>query len=286
MPTQTIWCVSDQLAGHRSQLLGLANALQHVTGARVHWLPPDGPIPAEPPWLIIAAGRSTHWRALRLRWLRGGRLVVLMRPGLPRWLFDACIVPEHDGLAADRRTWLTRGPLNPVQVQSTLNPEQGLILLGGPSRHHGWDLDALLAQVETLRRCLGGMHWTLTTSRRTPESALETLRQLAGPGLEFVPAGDAPAGWLLSQYRQCGIIWATEDSAAMVYEALSSGAAVGVLAMPRKHSSRVSRGLDALCEQGRLCTLDQLREHGGMPPPQPPLQEAERIASALVQYFS
>lgn len=286
MPTQAIWCVSDGLAGHRSQLQGLANALQQHTGASVHWLLPGDPIPAGTPWLILAAGRHTHWRALRLRWFRGGYLVVLMRPGLPRWLFDACIIPEHDGLAPDHRTWLTRGPMNPVQVQPTLDPNRGLILLGGPSRHHDWDLDGLLTQIETLREQLGSLHWTLATSRRTPDTALPALRRLAGPGLALMPASEAPAGWLLSQYRQCGIIWVTEDSAAMVYEALSSGAAAGVLALPRRHTSRVSRGLDLLCEEGRLCTLGRLREAGGMPAPQAPLQEAERIAVALIQHFS
>lgn len=281
-----IWCVNDGVAGHRSQLRGLAEALRRQTGAAVLWLDPDTPAPTGTPWMILAAGRRTHGRALRLRWRHGGHLVVLMRPSLPRWLFDLCLLPEHDGVSEGPRTWLTHGPLNPVVPGNSLDPSLGLILLGGPSRHYRWSPVELQKQITSLCTALPAIQWTVATSRRTPDETLTMLDTLTEVHVEVMPAQEAPPGWLLSRFRQCGIIWVTEDSAAMVYEALSSGAAVGVLAVPRRHSSRVSRGLDALTQTGQLCTLPQLQAQGAMPEPTPPLREADRIAAGLIKKFS
>lgn len=286
MTPGSIWCVTDGLAGHRSQLRGLSEALQRRCHAPVVWLSPDATPPEAPPWLILAAGRRTHWRALRLRCQYGGHLVVLMRPGLPRRLFDLCILPEHDGIPEGPRIWLTRGPLNPVSAPARLDRHQGLILLGGPSRHHDWSPEHLEQQLRQLRQALPGVRWTAGTSRRTPEATLGMLATLEDSTFQVVPAQAAPPGWLLSQFQQCGIIWVTEDSAAMVYEALSSGASVGVLKVPRRHNSRVSRGLDALVEAGRLSTLPQLKANRDMPPSGPPLQEADRIAARLIDHFA
>lgn len=282
----SIWCVTDGLAGHRSQLLGLADALHRHCGASVVWLTPGTPVPETPPWLILAAGRRTHWRALKLRHRYDGRLAVLMRPGLPRCLFDLCILPEHDGIPEGPRTWLTRGPLNPVIAQPELDSDNGLILLGGPSRHHSWSPGDLEEQLRRLRKALPGVCWTVGTSRRTPDATLTMLATLEDNTFRIMPAQAAPPGWLLSRFQQCGIIWVTEDSAAMVYEALSSGARVGVLKVPRRRSSRVSRGLDALVEAGSLSTLPQLVAQGDMPRAAPPLQEADRIAARLIDHFA
>jgi uncharacterized protein len=41
--------------------------------------------------------------------------VVLMKPSLPRRWFDLCILPQHDGIAADAHTLVTEGALNRVR---------------------------------------------------------------------------------------------------------------------------------------------------------------------------
>ncbi|TXS93968.1 hypothetical protein FV139_10115 [Parahaliea maris] len=286
-----IWCVSDGKAGHKSQLNGLLDALRQRQQCEVHWFDCN----AKPlrqaaaldrsPQLILCAGHSTHRCSLYLRWRYGGKLVVLMKPSLPRWLFDLCVVPRHDGLAGGKNVLLTRGPINDIQPSSRQREDRGLILIGGPSRHHGWDDGQILDQLQRLLDTRPGRHWTLTTSRRTPGSFLPALERLGLSGLEVVPAEQGDRDWLREQYATSGVIWATEDSASMVYEALTSGARVGVLAVPRQHTSRVSRGLDQLLEEGIATSLSGAMDSD--PAPQTdqaaPLCEADRVAQYLVQ---
>src|SRR5690606_9436172 len=101
------------------------------------------------PHLIVAAGHATHLPALAARRARGGRAIVLMRPTLPTPLFDLCLVPEHDLLSLSGRlnrfrVVPTRGVLNPFEASADADQTTGLVLIGGPSKHHGWsDVDML-----------------------------------------------------------------------------------------------------------------------------------------------
>lgn len=289
-----IWCVSDGKAGHRSQLNGLLDALRQRQQCDVHWFDCNSaPLRQaaaleSSPQFILCAGHSTHRCSLYLKWRYGGKLVVLMKPSLPRWLFDLCVIPRHDGVRGGRHTLLTRGPINDIRPSDRLQPDRGLILIGGPSRHHGWDDGQMLQQLQRLLHSDPARQWTLTTSRRTPESFLPALRQLGLEGLQVVPAEQGDRDWLREQYATSGVIWATEDSASMVYEALTAGARVGVLAVPRQHNSRVSRGLDQLLEEGLAISLPAAT--GSDPAPKTeqarPLCEADRVAQYLLQMIS
>jgi hypothetical protein len=57
---------------------------------------------------------------------------------------------------------------------------------------------------------------------------------------------------------------------------------VGVLAVPRRGDSRVSRGLDRLLQAGRVGSLAEVVATGRMPPPQGRLQEADRVAEYIL----
>jgi mitochondrial fission protein ELM1 len=70
-----------------------------------------------------------------------------MRPSLPVWLFDLVVVPRHDELPEGGRIVLTEGVLNPLTADGAHNPDAGIILIGGPSRHHDWDKTQMLRQV-------------------------------------------------------------------------------------------------------------------------------------------
>ncbi|MFO7552002.1 MAG: ELM1/GtrOC1 family putative glycosyltransferase [Haliea sp.] len=279
---RVIWCLEDDRPGHRRQLAGLAQALRSLRPAHIC---PVGrgtsaaDLPA--PDLILTAGRRSHWRGLYLRWRHGGKLVALMNPGLPRPLFDLCIIPEHDGLTSSRTVLPSLGPLNPVLPATAASDDRGLILVGGPSRHYRWNNAQLAEQLRRLQVALPQVAWVLTTSRRTPASFLSMIRQQPIPGLQVVAAEETDPDWLLQHYARSGVIWVTEDSASMVYESLSCGAAVGILAVPARRAGRVGQGIRNLLRQGRLQRLEDLEARGRMSTPQSPLQEATRIAREI-----
>ena len=234
--------------------------------------PPGRTLP--PPDLLLGAGHASHFHLLAARRRFGGRCVVLMKPSLPRAWFDLCIVPEHDGAGPMQNQLITRGVLNTIRSGGEHNEEVGLAVIGGPSRHYRWDDGALLQQLEQLIRARPKRRWWLTSSRRTPAAL---LGRLAGElnGVEFVPYPKASGDWLAERLAEAGEVWVSEDSVSMIYEALSSGARVGLLAVPRQGCSRVSRGVDRLVGDGWVGAPGDMRLAEG---PGQEINEADRCA--------
>lgn len=296
-----VWRLLDGKPGHENQSAGLALALaERLAGRRavaVHDLaappplralgyllagrfPPGAALPA--PALILAAGHATHLAALAVRRARGGRLAVLMRPSLPLALFDLCLIPEHDSPPARADVVVTRGVLNRIRPAAARPPGRGLILIGGPSRHHGWDGAALLAQLGELLRRRPELSWTVADSRRTPADFLPAVAALRCAGVTTVPHTATGRDWLPQQLAAAAEVWVGEDSVSMVYEALTAGAAVGVLAMPRHGGGRVAAGLDRLAAAGLVTPFAAWRAGRPLAPPAAPFDEAGRCADEIV----
>jgi mitochondrial fission protein ELM1 len=202
--------------------------------------------------------------------------IVLMRPSLPLGCFDLCIAPAHDFHKKPQRKnlILTRGAIN--RVRSVGSEKTGkLILIGGPSKTHGWDAAAVM---DMLARVTATGGWQLTDSRRTPNGFLEQARMRL-KGLEIFSCQETSPDWLPSKLREAGEAWVSEDSASMIYEALSSGARVGLLPVPRlKSNSRVLRGVDELVEDGYLTPFSAWQKTGRLSLAPETLNEAERCA--------
>jgi len=286
--TLSLWCIEDGKPGHVNQLRGVVAGLGKHAGLSICWIHVAKPwreqvIDSPKPDLILCAGHRTHWRALYLKWRFRVAAVVLMKPSLPRCLFDLCLIPEHDKVPAGRRVVLTRGMLNSVEsVQA--DKQVGLILIGGPSKHYDWSDTEMLQQLNQLFAALPDVSWTLTTSRRTPSSFVTLLKVLPN-AVKVVPIEATDSDWLKQRYRDCGTIWVSEDSASMVYESLSSGAAVGVLPVPRVAASNVSTGIDRLLADGSVTSFSHLVNTGAMLPIKAPLQEADRIGHYLFDWL-
>ena len=75
----------------------------------------------------------------------------------------------------------------------------------------------------------------------------------------------------------------TADSVSMVYEALTAGAAVGVLDVPQKRSSRIGRGLDRLAAEGWVTLFADWRPGLRLHRPPGVFNEAERCARWIVE---
>lgn len=293
----TVWVVSDGKPGHVNQSLGLAEALARATPTRIHrltalpawraWLmllfrnSPDPTLPA--PDLILGAGHATHLTLLAARRACGGRAVVLMKPSLPRRCFDLCILPRHDGIAADVRTLVTEGAVNRIRPSGTRNPERGLMLIGGVSPHFAWDNDAIELQIKSIVARTPERHWTLTTSRRTPVDFLAQLPPAAN--LDIVPHTATGPDWLPAQLAACGMAWVTPDSASMVVEALTAGADVGVFDLPVKPKSRVGHAIAGLADARRVTRFARWCAHGTLHPNTEPLAEADRCAAWILEWL-
>ena len=195
-----------------------------------------------------------------------------MRPTLPTRLFDLCLIPEHDleSLLSriDRcRVIPTRGVLNPFQPSTVADPSKALLLIGGPSRHHGWSNDGVLRQLqEVIQFSAPAIHWTMTTSRRTPESFLRHLEEMVSPisqqrNVDVVPYAQTEGEWLAERLEESASVFVTEDSVSMMYEALTVGADVGVIDVPRRQpDSRNARCVDRMVTARLIIPFSEWRQ--------------------------
>lgn len=301
-----VWLIADARTGHRSQLQGLLQALQLQADVDAHWLPalprtrallsflfsrfaPGNDLPA--PDLVAGCGHATHLSVLAAcrahrRDGKTPRSLVLMRPSLPLGWFDLCVLPQHDKPPARANVISTRGVLNMARASAHQKPTQGLFLVGGPSRHHDWDEKTLLTQIRQIVKETPGMRWALTTSRRTPEATAQALAALRRVGVEVIPLEKTDAGWVIDAITVSSQVWVTEDSVSMIYEALTSGAATGLLWVPRKHLDRVTEGVEQLVKEGRVNTFLAWQETKTLVKQPEPLNEADRVAAEVIARFA
>lgn len=290
-----VWRFVDGKAGHENQSGGLLRALAahreldvyelRAAGAwLLDWLrgrfPPGAALPA--PALLVGAGSATHMAMLAARRARGGRIIVLMKPSLPLAWFDLCLIPRHDSPPARGNVLATSGVLNRIERGVAGESEAGLILLGGPSAHYGWDEANLLTQIETISS-RDPRRWVVASSRRTPDSTLHGLRRT--PELTLVPWQDTGPDWLPAQLRRASRVWVSEDSVSMLYEALTSGAACGLLPVPRRRDNRLSHGLEQLRQERMITTYPEWLQGAELSPPARPFDEARRCADWIASQW-
>jgi hypothetical protein len=296
-PPLVVWVISDNKPGHVNQSLGLAESLARTTPTDIHILPalpawrawlglllkhaPGSNLPK--PDLILGAGHATHLSMLAMRRAHGGRAVVLMKPSLPRSQFDLCIIPQHDGVTEDTHTLVTEGALNRICPSTTLDPQLGLLLIGGTSPHFEWDTDAVQVQIKSILARTPDTHWTLATSRRTPDDFLAQLPP--HPNLTVVPHTATSPDWLPTQFARSGTVWVTPDSASMVFEALTAGADVGVFDLPVNPKSRVGRAIAHLADAQRITRFASWCAHKKLHENTQPLAEADRCAHWILEWL-
>ena len=81
---------------------------------------------------------------------------------------------------------------------------------------------------------------------------------------------------------KASIIWVTEDSVSMLYEALTAGAKTALIELNKTGTNRLTNGILALIEKGYITTYNQwLKDNGYIASP-PHLDEATRCAKYLI----
>lgn len=289
-----VWQLTDGKPGHEQQTLGLIRAMERliplqtiridlqqqpvgVMDLLLRRFPHDYPQPA----LILGAGHGTHIALLAARLATGGRAVVLMRPSLPLAWFDYVIMPQHDNPPPHPHVMGTYGVLNPVRPAVALRADRGLMLLGGPSKRHGWDEEAIVRQMQAVLAAQPQVQWQISTSRRTPEHTFLEIRNIA-PNAQVWSSSETPPGWVEQQLQEAGQVWVSEDSVSMIFESMTAGGQVGLLQPPRLVSDRITQALDQLLVQ-RWLTSFEAWEKSGVLQRAPRFCEADRAADWLLR---
>ena len=306
-----IYIISDGKKGHLSQTRGLATALieqaterapecQHschevdITGlswfGKLFYKGKELDLPR--PDLILCAGHGTHLAALSLARHLRCLCMVCMRPSLPVGAFDLCITPRHDlpdGFKANGRIFPTNGAINGIRPNPEVAKTQTLVLIGGPSKSYNWDAELVLNQLSSIARRTS-TPIVLTTSRRTPADFVHDV-SVACPNIRVIPVEETGPTWVADNLAKSVEVWVTQDSVSMVYEALSSGAPVGIIEMPAKEgphkpdASRIARGLSMLIADGSVCRFTEWAKTNTIPHTGVVMNEAARAATYILENF-
>lgn len=258
-----IWTLSDRHAGNRHQAAALATALggaeRHVEldyAAPWRWLAPRLVVGAwaalplctktamqgEAPEIAIGCGRQAALALCMLKRALAARVfsVQILDPRIDPSAFDRVIAPQHDRLVganvihsigalhAIDPAWIAAARADFPHFAALPRPQLA-VLIGGPHRHAGLDLDAigmLAAKLGAHRSRVGGtIH--LLGSRRTPGALHAALRATAKTlaASIWLDDGDGPNPYrgLLAHADQ---VLVTADSVGMLSEACALGVPV------------------------------------------------------------
>lgn len=293
-----IWHFTDRKPGHENQTRGLIQAMAAITSIKSHII--DVPqnsflflyalisgglyrqfAKIEKPDYLIAAGRRTHLPMLLARLWFGGKSIVLMRPSWPIKWFDKIIIPYHDRPKASPHTLVTQGVINTITPSSHHDKNQGIILIGGPSKHYHWETQNIVQQISSLLQNMPEISWTIINSRRTPEDFLVELQGIS-KNYTFIDHRQTNKDWLPKQLAFAGQIWVSPDSVSMIFEALTSGGAVGCFELEKKGDNRIVNGIDQLMQDGMLSSFSQWQTTHKLTPPAFQLNEAQRAADWIL----
>ena len=289
--------VSDGKAGHRSQAVGLYKAMQRQSNIEVTFqeisiqeLPIFSLLKAiwarrfalfeKKPDYIFGVGSHTQARVLLLgRVYPKAKTVIMMKPNFPVNWFDYAIIPQHDGVKESMHVITTQGALNPIVNENRHQPNRILIALGGNSKRHQWNDEKVLSSIQRLVENNVHATFILTTSRRTPDTFLETLpQQNFYSKLQIFPVEHTPQGWVFEEMQKAEAVWVTEDSVSMIFEALTAGCKVGIIKINRLKEDRITCSIDQIIQSNLVSDqtfIEMLVEPHAF-------KEADRVATYLL----
>ena len=302
--------LSDGLAGHDAQTLGIAEALGLEPDIRrIHprkffeLIAPFGPLdwreresragsPIAPPWpdIALAAGRRALPYLKRLKRASGRAVftVYVNRPVTGRTAADLIVAPLHDGFF---------GPnvVTPITPANRVSPEllarlrrdpdprlvalpapRAALLVGGDNRHFKFTPSVALALQEAIRGLFAsGYSVMATASRRTPSAIRDAMRTALaeGPGWLWDGAGENP---YFSMLAAADAILVSADSVSMIGEAVATGAPVHIFA-PSGGSAKIRLFLERLQSEGAVRPWTGAPEQWSYAP----INQTPKIAAAI-----
>jgi len=296
--TFNIWRFTDGKAGHDSQSIGLCNAIRKLKTCKCFEIPVNSLLDSfshllfkqylhgedlPDPNIIIGAGHGTHLPMLVARHARKGKIIVLMKPSFPFSFFDYCIIPKHD-LPPDKDNVITTvGALNPIQFNKDKIPNQGLILLGGPSSHYQWDSESIINQIDPIVTNNTEIRWAIADSPRTPKGMLTTIHEWNYENVDILNYGETDSTVINTLIFKAKYIWVSTDSVSMIYESLSSGASVGLLEIPQKKKNRINKAIKILITDEQITTFSTWKVRKKLTTNSFKFNEAERCSLLLLE---
>ncbi len=316
-----IWVLDDPRAGTAAQAIGIAERLglpfrripltwnwkAHVAG-----LVPHGSLMgvtaefgfeeerAEPPTLVISAGRRSAPVALWLKSRFGCKIVHCMSPGISGVLhredFDLLVTPAHDKpmpapnvmpvLGATHRVSplvLTQAEIAWHERLAHLPHPRVALIVGGKVRSVGMPpalANMLGREVALLALGMGGSVMA-TTSRRTGDEASDALAEGLGPALHVLYRwGEPGENPYLGYLATADAIVVTADSVSMISEACATEAPVFV-ALPEMAGPKHRRMIETLVQAGQVRPFAQTLSRWE----RPPLDESGRVADEIRRRF-
>jgi mitochondrial fission protein ELM1 len=249
--TLVVWRFIDGKPGHEKQTDGLIHQLKKCLDIQVflmncrpgikslveiilHKYTQGKNLPK--PDILLGAGHTTHLEIIAAKKRFGGKSIVIMKPSLPYSMFDLCIIPKHDNPPRRKNIIISEMPLPPPTSGDPIDKNLGFFLIGGPSRHFEWSDRGIIEKINSIIKASPnkGMNWKLSTSRRTPSTFADTMRQHIFKELDFFDYRDTPSGWLELQLSNCQQVWVTQDSYSMMCEAVNLCRKVGVFELAQK----------------------------------------------------
>lgn len=311
------WVLSDGRRGIENQALGLAEACHilrplditpHVLKSRAAFQassprlqlalrskPWDYGLNGIPAPLVIGCGRQAIAPLIALKKTYGSQVftVYIQDPRMEAEAFDLVIAPEHDGLSGPNVENMIGSPNRVTKAEiagQTLQFEEKLLklpmpraalLIGGQSKTHKLGRAQHIHHVNVARDLVSaGYSVLITTSRRTPDFALQDYKTLAD---------EVDNIWLYDGEGQnpyyaflggADILCVTEDSTNMLTEACTTGKPVFTLPMQGK-SGKFQQLYDSLSARCHMRPFD-----GNLTAPAyAPLDETVRIATQLWAHF-
>ncbi len=257
---KVIWRLLDGKAGHENQSLSLIKALNYelvietvnidIKSFVFPILFSINKLKRHPrPDFIIGVGHKTHIPLLYLKFIFGGKSILIMKPSLPCTWFDLCIIPEHDNFEGTGLVYKTKGALANTSNLIKKNEKKGIILVGGISKHYEWDGKNVARQIEQLLNNNPSINFILSPSRRTPKDFIIKINKLTFSNLKIHSIQKQNKNWLKNQMNKKKYAWITEDSISMIYESLTAGQNVGLITLKSKCKNRITKEIDRLKEE-------------------------------------
>lgn len=293
-----VWVYHDQKPGHVNQLEGISLRLSELVNCTLRWKN----VHKEPfslltlfthsaeqrPDIILGAGHRTHSSVFLAGLKFHAFTTIIMKPSLPLWFFNAVICPKHD-IAEDRPHLLsTLGPINKINPQKSLplhKRNQGLILLGGDSKHFEFNQENLVNQISSLCKKIPDQHWQLSNSARTPDTLMKKLTALNIPNLSIHQYDEHTLEPMHELLLKTKTVWVTPDSMSMIYEALTAKTEVYLFNLEAKKSTRITLQIAKLIKEGIVNTIKPSAKTEQLQQTKTPLWEADRAARWLITQF-